>query len=85
MLVLSRRIGEQIIINDDIVVTVVAVKGNQVRLGFTAPAEVSICREELLVGVPVVGTSQKVSGGDDEKVSSVPQRPVRGGTRRHRT
>ncbi len=48
MLVLSRKIGEQIIINDDIVVTVVSVKGNQVRLGFTAPANVSICREELL-------------------------------------
>jgi carbon storage regulator len=48
MLVLSRKIGEQIIINDDIVVTVVAVKGNQVRLGFTAPTTVSICREELL-------------------------------------
>jgi carbon storage regulator len=48
MLVLSRKIGEQIIINDDIVVTVVSVKGNQVRLGFTAPMNVSICREELL-------------------------------------
>jgi carbon storage regulator len=48
MLVLSRRIGEQIIISDDIVVTVVSVKGNQVRLGFTAPQSVSICREELV-------------------------------------
>jgi len=48
MLVLSRKIGEQIIINDDIVVTVVSVKGNQVRLGFTAPLSVSIFREELL-------------------------------------
>jgi carbon storage regulator len=48
MLVLTRKIGEQIIINDDIVVTVVSVKGNQVRLGFTAPPAVSICREELL-------------------------------------
>jgi carbon storage regulator len=47
MLVLSRKIGEQVIINDDIVVTVVSVKGNQVRLGFTAPMAVSICREEL--------------------------------------
>jgi len=48
MLVLSRRIGEQIIIDDNIVVTVISVRGNQVRLGFTAPPEVSICREELL-------------------------------------
>jgi carbon storage regulator len=50
MLVLSRKIGEQITIDNDIVVTVVSVKGNQVRLGFTAPASVSICREELLTG-----------------------------------
>jgi len=48
MLVLSRRIGEQVVIDDNIVVTVISVRGNQVRLGFTAPAEVSICRQELL-------------------------------------
>jgi carbon storage regulator len=47
MLVLSRKVGEQIIINDNIRVTVIAVRGNQVRLGFTAPREVSIQREEL--------------------------------------
>jgi len=48
MLVLSRKVGEEIIISDNIRVTVVAVRGNQVRLGFTAPREVSIQREELL-------------------------------------
>jgi carbon storage regulator CsrA len=58
MLVLSRRIGEQIIINDDIVVTVVSVKGNQVRLGFTAPQSVSICREELLAEPRPAGRRQ---------------------------
>jgi carbon storage regulator len=47
MLVLSRKLGEEVVIGDDIRVTVVAIRGNQVRLGFTAPAEVSIRREEL--------------------------------------
>lgn len=48
MLVLSRKVGEEIVIGDDIRVTVVAVHGNQVRLGFRAPDHVSIFRQELL-------------------------------------
>ena len=47
MLVLSRKLGEQVVIGDNICVTVVAVRGSQVRLGFSAPEEVSIRREEL--------------------------------------
>jgi carbon storage regulator len=47
MLVLSRKVGEEIVIADHIRITVVAVRGNQVRLGFTAPPEVSIQRQEL--------------------------------------
>ena len=47
MLVLSRKAGEQIIIGDNICVTVVAVRGNQVRIGINAPGEISIVREEL--------------------------------------
>jgi carbon storage regulator CsrA len=47
MLVLSRKIDEQIIIGDDIRITVVSIRGNQVRLGFEAPPRVSIFREEL--------------------------------------
>jgi carbon storage regulator len=47
MLVLSRKIGEEIIIGDNIRVMVVAVRGNQVRLGFSAPGEVNIHRAEL--------------------------------------
>jgi carbon storage regulator len=48
MLVLSRKVGEEIIIADNIRVRVVSIQGNQVRLGFTAPTEVRIQREELL-------------------------------------
>ena len=47
MLILTRRIGETIVINDNITVTVLGVKGNQVRLGFNAPDEVSIHRKEI--------------------------------------
>lgn len=47
MLVLSRKVGERILIGDDVVVTLVRVTGDKVRLGFDAPKEVAIVREEL--------------------------------------
>jgi carbon storage regulator len=47
MLVLTRRPGESVTIGDEIVVTVVAVSGNQVRVGITAPRSVQILREEI--------------------------------------
>jgi len=49
MLVLTRKVGEKIYLGDDVVITVTAISGQQVRLGFTAPPEVSILRNELLV------------------------------------
>jgi carbon storage regulator len=48
MLVLSRKVGEEIIIGDDIRVRVLSVQGNQIRLGFVAPRDVEIQRQELL-------------------------------------
>ena len=48
MLVLTRHIGEKIIINNDTEVTVLEVKGSQVKLGFDEPEDVLIVREELL-------------------------------------
>ena len=48
MLVLSRKIGERIVINDQITVEVLQVIGNRIRLGITAPSGVPILREELL-------------------------------------
>ncbi len=52
MLVLSRKIGERIIINDTITVEVLQIVGNRVRLGVTAPDGVPIMREELLNAAP---------------------------------
>ncbi len=47
MLVLTRRVGETLMIGDDITVTVLGVKGNQVRLGTTAPKNVEVHRQEI--------------------------------------
>ena len=51
MLILSRRVGESITIGDDIVVTVVAVGGNQIRLGIEAPRQVRVLRQEIVQAI----------------------------------
>ena len=47
MLILTRRVGETVVIGNDVDVTVLGVKGNQVRLGVKAPREVAVHREEI--------------------------------------
>jgi len=46
MLILTRRIGETLVIGNDIFLTVLGIKGNQVRIGISAPKDISIHREE---------------------------------------
>ncbi len=57
MLILTRRVGETLVVGDEITVTVLGVKGNQVRLGVNAPKEVAVHREEIYQRI------QKEKGG----------------------
>ena len=65
MLVLTRRIGESIQINDDVKVTVIEVKGKNIRIGIQAPKETKIYREELFLKIKNENHSAASSVGLD--------------------
>ncbi len=62
MLILTRRIGETLMVGDDVSITVLGVKGNQVRLGVNAPRDVAVHREEIYQRIQ----DEKTVGPDEE-------------------
>ncbi len=68
MLILTRRVGETLMIGDDVTVTVLGVKGNQVRIGVNAPKDVSVHREEIYERIKK--EQQAASGGERPAGSS---------------
>ncbi|MEP7706321.1 carbon storage regulator CsrA [Paraglaciecola sp. 25GB23A] len=63
MLILTRRVGETLMVGDEVTVTVLGVKGNQVRIGVNAPKEVSVHREEIYMRIQAEKNGQ-AEGGD---------------------
>lgn len=71
MLVLSRKRNESVVINDEIVVTVVEVRGDKVRLGIQAPRDVPIHRSEVMAAIQraqAVGATESNETGEDSSV-----------------
>lgn len=78
MLVLSRKAGESLVIGQGIFgegvqVTVVAIQGNRVRLGITAPAEVSIRRQEIVLDLPEGMTIEGSDFASNDKSQRTPE------------
>ncbi|HEY9541885.1 MAG TPA: carbon storage regulator CsrA [Luteimonas sp.] len=63
MLILTRRVGETLMIGDSVTVTVLGVKGNQVRIGITAPKDVAVHREEIY---------ERIQRGEDAESGAKP-------------
>ena len=68
MLILSRRAGESVMIGDEVTVTVLGVRGIQVRLGFTAPQDVAVHREEIYLRLKA---KKSANGHADEAIGAL--------------
>jgi len=72
MLILTRRVGETLMIGDEVTVTVLGVKGNQVRIGVNAPKDVAVHREEIYERIKLEreGKAEAAMTDDAREVSS---------------
>jgi carbon storage regulator len=68
MLILTRRVGETLVIGDEVTVTVLGVRGNQVRLGVNAPKEVAVHREEIYQRIQMEKGGENPSSSGDNGV-----------------
>jgi len=76
MLFLTRKVGESIVINDDIEVTVVEVRGRSIKLGFTFPPEAKVLRRELHVRIKAEAETPPANGPMANSNGTVPERDV---------
>lgn len=70
MLILTRRVGESLMIGDEINVTVLSIRGNQVRIGVNAPKDVSVHREEIYERIRTEGEVPEAEDDSPEKDST---------------
>jgi carbon storage regulator len=70
MLILTRRVGETLMIGDSVTVTVLGVKGNQVRIGINAPKDLAVHREEIYQRIKREGEGGASSSGSNESGSA---------------
>jgi carbon storage regulator CsrA len=75
MLVLSRKIGEKIVINKNVIITVVKLDGNKVRLGFEAPKEIAVLRSELFLSQECVPGSPPLCQSNTGGTNVIPKCP----------
>jgi carbon storage regulator len=74
MLILTRRVGETVMIGDDVTITVLGVKGNQVRVGINAPKHVAVHREEIYERIKREQQGGSGGGGPDDDPDNTPEK-----------